>query len=59
MFGLIKAAVGIAVETPIAVVADTVTLGGTLTDRDKPYTQEALEKVVKNVQGTTDSKKDE
>lgn len=59
MFGLFKAAVGIAVETPMAVVADTVTLGGVLTDRDKPYTQEALEKVVENVRGTTDPKKDE
>ena len=57
MFNLIgnltKAVVGVVVETPIAVVADVITLGGSLTDKDKPYTAEALEKVVQNVQDAT------
>lgn len=43
LFGsLISAALDV-VETPIAIVKDTATLGGTLTDRNKPYTQEKLE----------------
>lgn len=40
MFGLIeglaKAAVGV-VTIPVAVVADAVTLGGSLTDKNQPY----------------------
>lgn len=54
MFGnLLKAVVGVVVETPIAVVADVVTLGGALTDKEKTYTGKALEKVVDNVQKST------
>jgi hypothetical protein len=51
---LTKAVVGVVVETPIAVVADVVTLGGSLTDKDKPYTAEAVSKVVNNLQKTTE-----
>ena len=55
MFGnLLKAAVGIAVETPLSIAADVVTLGGVLTDQRKPYTAQALEKVVENVERATD-----
>ena len=58
MFGLIgsltKAVVGVVVETPIAVVADVVTLGGSLTDKKEPYTATAVSKVVKHVQDATD-----
>lgn len=50
---LTKAVVGVVVEIPLAVVADVVTLGGALTDTDKPYTATAIEKVVKNVQDAT------
>lgn len=46
---LTRAAVGVVVEAPIAIAADIVTLGGSLTDRDKPYTAEAAEKIVRNV----------
>ncbi len=57
MFNLIgnltKAVVGVVVETPVAVVADVITLGGSLTDKDKPYTAEALSKVLQNVQDAT------
>lgn len=57
MFGalksLAKATVGVVVETPVALVADTLTLGGALTDTKQPYTATALEKVVKNVQKST------
>lgn len=57
MFGmlenLVKATVGVVIETPIAVVADVVTLGGSLTDKEVPYTTTAVSKVVKNVQDST------
>jgi len=54
MFGkLLKAAVGVVVETPVAVIADVVTMGGVLTDKREPYTATALKKVVENVQDAT------
>ena len=57
MFGMLgdlaKAAVGVVIETPIAVVADVVTMGGELTDKDQPYTATALEKVMENVENAT------
>lgn len=56
MFGLIeglaKAAVGV-VTIPAAVVADAVTLGGSLTDKQRPYTADAVSDVVKNLQNAT------
>lgn len=58
MFGmlesLVKATVGVVVETPIALVADVVTLGGSLTDKTAPYTAEAVSKVVENIQKSTE-----
>jgi len=55
MFGsLLKAVVGVVVETPVALVADVVTLGGSLTDEDQPYTATAVEKVVDNIQKSTE-----
>lgn len=45
---LTKAAVGV-ITVPVAVVADVVTLGGALTDKDKPYTAEAVSDVVQNL----------
>lgn len=54
MFGnLFKAVVGVVVETPLAIAADVITLGGSLTDQDKPYTATAIEKVVEHVQEST------
>ena len=56
IFGsLIKAAVGVVIETPLAVAADVVTLGGTLTDKAEPYTATALSKVVRNVANATEN----
>lgn len=55
MFGnLLKAVVGAVVETPLAVVADVVTLGGTLSDQESTYTGKAVEKVVENIQKATE-----
>ena len=51
---LTKATVGVVIETPLAVAADVVTLGGSLNDKDEPYTATAVKKVVKNVENATD-----
>jgi len=52
MFGLLeslaKAAVGV-VTLPVTVVADVITLGGALTDKDEPYTSRAASDIVKNL----------
>ena len=53
MFGmfesLAKAATAV-VTVPVSVVADVVTLGGSLTDKEKPYTAEAVSDFVQNLQ---------
>ena len=55
LFGdLTKAVVGVVVETPIAVVADVVTMGGVLSDKDEPYTATALKGVMQNIENATD-----
>ena len=50
---LIKSAM-VVVEAPVAVVADVATIGGALSDKDKPYTVETAEKFVKNVSDITE-----
>jgi hypothetical protein len=56
MFGmlesLVKAAASV-VTVPVAVVADVVTMGGALTDKNKPYTAEAVEDLVDNLKDAT------
>lgn len=56
MFGMLesltKAAVAV-VTVPVAVVADVVTLGGTLTDQAEPYTAEAVSDLVANLKDAT------
>ena len=53
MFGMLesltKAALGV-VTVPIAVVADVVTLGGAVIDKDRPYTADAVSDVLKNLE---------
>jgi hypothetical protein len=44
-FGKLTKLVLDVVETPVAVVKDIATLGGSLTDKDKPYTQKKLEDI--------------
>ena len=52
MFGLLeslaKAAVGVA-TLQVAAVADVITLGGALSDKDEPYTASAASDIVKNL----------
>lgn len=45
---LAKAAVNV-VTVPVSVVADVVTLGGALTDKDKSYTAETVSDLVNNL----------
>ena len=53
MFGFLediaKAAVGV-VTLPVTLVADVATLGGSITDKDQPYTATALESILKNLE---------
>lgn len=51
--GLIKAAVGLVIETPVAIIADVVTLGGAINEKDTTYTGKALSKVVENITDST------
>ena len=53
---LTKATVSV-VSLPVTAVADVVTLGGTLTDKEQPYTAKALEDLVKNLEQAADPKK--
>lgn len=53
IFGsLAKAALAV-VTVPVGAVADIVTMGGVLTDRDKPYTSEAVSDFVQNLKDAT------
>jgi len=52
-----KMAATVVVTAPVAVVADVVTLGGALTDKDKPYTAEALGDFVDNLKNATNPDK--
>lgn len=47
-----KAVVG-TVTLPVDVAADIATLGGTLTDKDKPYTAEKLSDIMDNIKDAT------
>ena len=57
MFGILgdltKAVVGVVVETPIAIAADMLTLGGSINDKKEPYTATALKGVMQNVENAT------
>jgi hypothetical protein len=46
---LLRASVA-AVRIPVAIVADTVTIGGALTDRDESYTASAAKDLVSNLE---------
>ena len=60
MFGLFenltKAVIGVVIETPVAIVADMLTMGGALTDKDEPHTATALKGVMKNIEDATKPK---
>ena len=50
MFGsLLKVALS-QVDLALSVAADVVTMGGALSDQDKPYTAQAAERLVDNVE---------
>lgn len=49
MFGTFLATVVNVVTAPIAVVKDVVTLGGTLTENGKSYTEEHIDKTIQDI----------
>lgn len=51
---LARAAVGLVIETPVALVADIITLGGAIVDQHEPYTAKALKRVARNVANATE-----
>ena len=57
MFGILtdlaKATIGVVVETPIAIAADVLTLGGAIVERDEPYTATTLKNVMANIEHAT------
>jgi len=60
MFGMLeslaKAAVAV-VTVPVAVVADVVTLGGAINDKDRPYTADAVSDFVDNLKNAANPDK--
>lgn len=48
IFSLGKAVVG-TVLLPVNLVADIVTLGGSITDKDEPYTAKAVSNILTNL----------
>lgn len=54
---LLKAAAGV-ITVPVSVVADIVTLGGALNERDEPYTTSAVSDVMENLAKATDPNED-
>jgi hypothetical protein len=45
LFGSLLKTVIDVVETPVAMIKDVATMGGALTDQDKPYTQQKIEEI--------------
>lgn len=45
LFGSFLKTVIDVVETPVAIVKDIATAGGSLTDQNKPYTQQKIEEI--------------
>lgn len=50
MFGLLLKVALSPVDLALSVAADVVTMGGALSDQDKPYTAQAAERLVDNVE---------
>ncbi len=59
MFGLLTSVVkaaSAAIDVPVSIAADVVTLGGLTNDKEKTYTEEALGRFVGNVKNIADPK---
>lgn len=57
MLGSLFKAAAVIVDLPVALVADTVTLGGATTDCKKSYTESAVGRFVDNITDITDPSK--
>lgn len=59
MFGsLLKAVVGVAVDLPVSIVKDVITLGGTLTDDEESAIVKSCKTIGKNIENSVDPDKD-
>lgn len=57
MFDALKSLTKAVVSTvtlPVDVAADIVTMGGAMTDKDRPYTAEKLKKIMGHLDDATD-----
>ena len=43
------------IETPVAIIKDVATMGGSLTDQDEPYTKQKLNDLQDDYDGLKDS----
>ena len=58
MFGnLLKAAVGVVVDLPVAIVKDTITLGGSITDEESAIAK-SCSNISKNIDKAVDADED-
>ncbi len=58
MFGsLLKAVVGVAIDLPVAIVKDTVTLGGSITNEESAIAK-SCKTIGKNLENSVDPDKD-
>lgn len=48
MFGLLKAIVEVA-KLPVDVAADVITMGGAMTDKDRPYTADRCKRIMRKL----------
>ena len=58
MFGsLLKAVVGVAVDLPVSIIKDTVTLGGSITNEESAIAK-SCKNIGKNIEDSVDPDKD-
>jgi hypothetical protein len=53
MFGSLLKAAAAVITVPVSLAADVVTMGGAMTDQDRPYTAEALSDLIQNLKDAT------
>lgn len=54
MFGSLLKAAAAVVTVPVSLAADVVTMGGAMTDKDRPYTADALSDLIQNLKDATE-----
>lgn len=54
MFGSLLKAAAAVVTVPVSLAADVVTMGGAMTDKERPYTADALSDLIQNLKDATE-----